>query len=1543
MSHSCMFSGEAIRQIIDSGVKRGGLVGLLLAGSLMIGESPASAQITPDQSLGTESSRVTPGGTLRNGRRVNQRIDGGATRGSNLFHSFNEFNVRSDEQVYFQNPNGIENIFSRVTGSDVSDILGTLGVDGSANLFLLNPNGIVFGANAWLDLRGSFLATTAEGLVFPDGFTFSARNPQTPPLLTVNVPIGLQYGSSPGAIAVNGAALILNPGQRLELSGGDVSIEGSPYLGTLNPLLTGNTDGQPAGNQSGGLFINADTLTMNGSVLSTATLDQTNADGIGIRANSVFVNHGSQISASTSGLGNAGNIQIRASNIVQIGTAASPELLPNAILTSSEPGADGQAGNITIAAPTLRLANGSVLDTSANAGNAGNITIDAAVVEVSRGGQFLTSVSGSGNAGQITVNATDRLTLTGQDPLFDARRLAYPPDLFPGYLRNVGRETALFASAISGSAGNGGNIVLNTDRLEISDQAAVTTSAFTGSAGNLFIHAPDSVRVQNGFLTGAISSPQASGNGGTWNIETGQFLFQQGSRLSLSMAGRGNGGNLRIRATGAIEIDRSSAVLNQASPGSAGNAGSITLEANRMAIDGSLSLLTDGAGNAGRLSLQADTITVTGGGILTSVAEGASGNGGTMAIDVGQLRLQEGAILTAGTRGSGAGGNIAINASDSVHILGNPDAYSSIGAPTSGLGRGGEITIRTPQLILRDGVIAASTHGSGNAGNINLYPYRPTASLSDRIQLNGISRISTTVLDEDATGNGGNVAIETGRLTIEDGAQIRAGTFGAGQSGTLQIHALDEIRLSEADSGLFTQTDGTGNAQTLFVRAGRLNLQNGAQISSGTTDRGQAGSLILNLTDALTIAGNSQINASTIGQGNAGAIEITAGSLEAAQGGRIRTTTSSSGNAGTITLRIRGDLNLNGSETGILARANANASGQSGSITVTGDRLNLQNQAQIAVNSEGTGRAGDLSIRVNRADLTDRARITAETVSSAGGNIRVQGLTHLTVNNSQIAASTATGQAGRLTVEASESVRLRGSFTQGSFPQAAGLSVQATEDGGTAGDLTVRTDRLMIQNGAGISAATVSGRGGAIRLERVNTVQMNNGQISAATGNGEAGRVMINRNQPPARSIELTDGSELISRATGTGNAGNIYLHTQRLILDDRSEISAATRSGTGGSVRLSGLETLRVQNSQISAATQSGRAGSVIAEVSGLAQLRGRFNGEAAGLSVRAIEGGAAGNLILSAGELRVEDGAALSVSSPSGVAGNLNVLANGIWLDRSELSADIGGANATGATISLQLEPGNLNPGNLNLQNRSRISARASGTANGGNVNINAPSGFILASLPGDNDIVANAFRGRGGNIQISSQGIFGFAERRSTPNNGSNDIDASSEFGTSGTVTLNTPIDPAQGLLQLPENVLDAANQIARTCPSGVTASTAPSRFVATGRGGLPPNPGRSLGSDDVQVEWYSPDRPTDSTLQDAPEPSPENSSNGSSSGSLNSSSSGLLNGSLNSSLNGSSNAPLIEAQGLQIAASGEIQLVAPPQTASLPNPAFAGCTP
>ena len=263
----CCGAASPTAQLIQS-LSNAGMLGatialvpahLLLVNQLLAYQ--AQAQVIPDRTTPTNVRSCGSRCVSRRGRMIREGhvIWGGSTRGVNLFHSFKEFNVNRGQQLHFDNAPDIESIFTRVTGENVSSIDGLLSVNGRTNLFLLNPNGILFGEGARLNIGGSFVATTAERFTFPDGSEFSAVDPQEAPLLSVNVPVGLQHGANPRAITNRGR---LSVGGDFTLEAGTLDIQGRLNAGGNLTLEARTIDVKGQLNAGGNLTLHGlDTLT----------------------------------------------------------------------------------------------------------------------------------------------------------------------------------------------------------------------------------------------------------------------------------------------------------------------------------------------------------------------------------------------------------------------------------------------------------------------------------------------------------------------------------------------------------------------------------------------------------------------------------------------------------------------------------------------------------------------------------------------------------------------------------------------------------------------------------------------------------------------------------------------------------------------------------------------------------------------------------------------------------------------------------------------------------------------------------------------------------------------------------------------------------------------------------------------------------------------------------------------------------------------------------------------------------------------------------
>ena len=856
---------------------------------------PVSAQVIPD---GTTSTTVDVDGTINDGDRA----------GSNLFHSFQEFSVPDGGRAFFNNAADIVNIFSRVTGSNISSINGLLGANGTANLFLINPAGIIFGENASLNIGGSFYGSSADSILFPEG-EFSATDLANPPLITINAPLGLGIRDNPGDIinqsVADGIGLSVNEGESISLIGGNVRIAnggiifapgGRVELGGLTEAATVNFNGDgslifPEGIARG------DVSVTDSSIIAVISLSSGAGGSIGVNANNFELSSGSSFLGGI--LADSGSIDAQAGNIV--------------IDTTDSVVIDGQGDSDT----------GIIADISTNSlGNAGNLDITTDSLTVNSASISLDS-DGQGNAGNININARDLV-------LFD----------------NATLSTSILSSASENA--NAGNINITTGSLNLNNAGFFSDNPVLGNGGNINIDAQDTVSLAN-FSQFSLTSAA----GGFLTVKTTNFELTSGSSLNVGIF-PGNGtidaqtGELVINATGNISLDNGS-IFNQIGTDAIGNTGNITLTGQNISLtNGGLIFNTiSGRGNTGDISLNAtDSINIDGSGltgILSFVAAEGQGNLGRIQLTADNISFTNGGRINSLVSGLGNSGNIQIITNNLVLDGEDPNndlLPSAINSQNSGIGDAGNINISTNNLTLNNGsqIGADLSGGQGNAGDINITASQIT--IRGQSSRSGLASSISSNVQGTSEGNGGNINITSDSLSLEEGGQISASTISEGNAGTININATNNISI-----------DG-GN--------GTIDSTIAANVLSDT--KAQGGSVNIN-TPNLVITNDGGISTFSVGQETAGNISINTNNF-LIDNGTINSTNSGQGDAGNISLAASDKFTAtNGSLilTNVGNIIGAPTVGRVGNIEITAREISLNNTAQIqagafsGATAEGTG------------------------------------------------------------------------------------------------------------------------------------------------------------------------------------------------------------------------------------------------------------------------------------------------------------------------------------------------------------------------------------------------------------------------------------------------------------------------------------------------------------------------------------------------------------------------------------------------------------
>ena len=976
------YQGWSWPSVFAGALATGGAITLTGCLAIAFSEGRALAQVLPDASLGTKVDG-------------NLRITGGTTTvgGKNLFHSFTSFSVPSGQTALFDNASSIVNIFGRVTGPAVSNIQGTIKAQGNANLFLMNPNGIIFGPNSRLDIGGSFVGTTANAIGFPGGGVFSQTSPVAPvnPVLAVN-PNALFFNQTPAGAIVNQSTAGLNVGsnaspQNLFLVGGNVIFQGGKLTAPGGQVVLGGlaeegvveirdftSDGSNPTLKFPDVTLHfPDDVDQANVSLTNSTIDASKTGRRAGFAGDIFI-FGDRIAVDQSNIlsnGKFGRIYLNARDQVSI-------VNNSQIKTRGFDNSSDIAGLIKIAATE------------------GSVLVDQSTLS--------TTNPGSGLAGDISISAREQVSIVNDSGIF---------------------SQGDFGNIFIGESDNYSSFSPRT--VTIDNSTLQTNGLGSGIAGNIFIRAHDRIAVENSSEIASRSENDRTDDFGAIKLAAteGSVLLNQ-STLSTTNSSTGFAGDISISARDEV------AILNQSNVLSNGYFGRILIGRSDV-YDSSFSPIT----------VRIDDSTVR--------AESTVGIAGNISIDAIDsiaisnipLAQDDRSRFSTNARGDGViAGDISLQAGNSVSIA-NSIITSELDPGITG--KAGTIDITASSIALTNNTeLRTLINGTGIAGDITLQTNGGSVSMDN-------SRIFSTV-ESGGNGSGGNIEIYTNSLTMSNIAQlqtlIRGG--GVGEAGVIFVDTNGgSVSLTGSDpvtgfsTGMFSTIQPGAEGRTrsfaggvvdavfgnggdinsaIFIFTGTLSLTDGAVLNTSTLGRGNAGAVYVEADDDVSIKGAGI--GSVVGQqatGNAGAILMSVGSLSIAStsdyNAGLTTETFGQGDAGLVYVVADKDISIrggeSGTESGIASRVSEGSTYNSGGIILNARSLFLRDEeAKVTVNNQGSGFAGGIYINM-REDiiLRDQGEISATASSGSGAEIYLTSGDFLVL----VSGSKVTAQAGQNT------------------------------------------------------------------------------------------------------------------------------------------------------------------------------------------------------------------------------------------------------------------------------------------------------------------------------------------------------------------------------------------------------------------------------------------------------------------------------------------------------------------------------------------------
>jgi len=797
----------------------------------------SGADITTDGSLGSAVSLAGPDYAIVDtlGRQV----------GGNLFHSFQTFNVGTGETATFSGPPTVVNILSRVTGGTASSIDGALNSSiPGANLYLVNPSGVIFGPKASLNVSGAFHVSTANYVKLADGTTFDTTMPVNSALSSAPPSAFGFLTTTPAPISIQGGLLEVTQGAEISVSGGDLSITDGFLFAPAGSIKVASV-------ASPGEVVLAAPDLGTGEFAQLGRMDITHTGGIFSRL------HNGMLLGNIDATGDpGGTVVIRAGEFV----------LDNASVFADNRGT-GQGGRVDVdVTGELRLTNESLLSADAyDSGPAGTVSIAADTLRLETGGAVQVGNFGPQSGGDISITVDTSVVVDGVSPDVDPLR--------------GGQNSRIIA--VTFGDGDGGNVHIQSPEVVVSNggQIALESAGGAGNAGTLLVEA-DSMQLSN--RGEVIATTSGAGDAGTVMLEVGALGLTEGGNISTATAGSGNGGEVFVNATrqvtasGQDSSGPSGIFSNSFSSGDGGRiritTPLLTLE-NGAAIQAAVAADTANPGlppassttRAGNIDLQVDTLALSGTAQISTQSENA-GQAGSIAITAADAltinspagSLQSGVYSTAA--GSGSGGSISISGGRFVMQGG------AVNVSSAGSGDAGSVSVVTDSLQMSNGAqISTATSGTGNGGSL-------------QVQTTGNTRLAGTASDGFQTGlysqaqgggTGGDIQVSAASVGLANKAVISAESLGTGDAGNIDVAAASEVTLDNASI----------TTEALIADGGNININASYQVyllnsevtTSVGTGFGDGGNITID--PEFVVLNNSRILANAYG-GDGGNITI---------------------------------------------------------------------------------------------------------------------------------------------------------------------------------------------------------------------------------------------------------------------------------------------------------------------------------------------------------------------------------------------------------------------------------------------------------------------------------------------------------------------------------------------------------------------------------------------------------------------------------------------------------------------------------------------